>query len=116
MRDDIVVTNFTCQKKSMFGWVRYSTIYEAKFVIGNFVQVVKIPMIDGRPPQYLHTDRGGKEFKYTSKEEDGNYTFDLGFIKGDKPWHAIGKATVWSRGVSETNAGKCKIDITSDPK
>lgn len=105
--------NFTCQKKNMFGWVRYSTIYNAKFLINNFVWVKIIPISGGTPEHLFETDTQNQEFLYTSKEEDGNYTFDLGYIKGGAPWSAKGRAKVWSRGVPEENGGTCVIDLIS---
>lgn len=103
--------NFTCQKKGIFGWVRYSTIYSAKFLINNFVWIKRVPMSGGIPEHLLETETNNREFYYESKEQDGNYTFDLGNIKGGSPWHATGRAKVWSRGVPEANAGTCTIDM-----
>lgn len=109
-----VVVNFTCQKKTMFGWVRYSTYYNAKFLIHNFVWIKVIPMSGGVPEHLSFTETNNKFFEYEShKEQDGNYTFELGNIKGGSPWNAYGSATIWSRGVPFESAGEMTINMSN---
>lgn len=106
-----VITNFTSQKKGIFGWVRYSTVYYAKFFLSNFSRVIYVPMTGGVPGHNIAIDKNNQWFDYASAEEDGNYTFTLGDVSGASNWKTTGYADVWSRGVPKDNAGKMRVNL-----
>lgn len=84
---------FTSQKKGVFGWVRYKTIYYAYFYL-TF------------PAGYRYTFMGSYSNGYYSSggEKDGNYTFTLAYA-----WAVWGSMECWSRGVEESVRGKAEV-------
>lgn len=83
---------FTSQKKNVFGWVRYSTIYYA-----NFYFDADVTFMNGYNYGY-----------YTSgKEKSGSYSFTLAYAKNN----IGGIMECWSRGVEEKLKGSATINL-----
>lgn len=97
--------NFTAQKKNLFGWVRYSTVYFGTFSLGAFTYQYRLPNGNWGATTI---ERGDKFTVSTGKEESGNYVWCLGYGEGQ------GNAKFWSRGVSEADAGYMNVNIPRD--
>lgn len=83
---------FTSQKKNIFGWVRYSTVYEANFYIYGI-------------SKYMSNYSYGH---YTSgSEKSGTYSFTLGYADED----VTGTIECWSRGVSKGLRGSASVNL-----
>lgn len=111
--DGSVYSNFTAQKKNVFGWVRYSTVYLAKFnLFGPFV-FRECREFGYANERYVHK----LNFEVTTIELGGNTTVKLGTIGTATlpPPAALpsltGSMEIWSRGVPYENRGKGSIKL-----
>lgn len=108
-----VYANFTAQKKNLFGWVRYSTIYNAIFNLGSFYTRAADPK--GYSQDILVNGTFYVNTPYTDRvqiltgEQSGNWTMCLGYTNTGSL--CKGDVKFWSRGVAEENAGYMNVYI-----
>lgn len=116
-----IFARFTAQKKYIFGWKRYSTMYSAKFRLRGFGGDQKFSFLEsaytGGPTKWVMKD--DVEFTITTKELGGNVTVTLGGVSPalSVPWSVMygcnGKIEIWSRGISYENRGKANVGLES---
>lgn len=114
-----IFARFTAQKKYIFGWKRYSTMYSAKFNIkGHYDQKFFFleSAFTGGPIKSVLMD--GLTFTVNTKELGGNETLRFGNMGGPVYPSPLGVAyagegwmEVWSRGVSYENRGKANVQV-----
>jgi hypothetical protein len=93
-----VFVDFTCQKKDLFGWVRYKTEFHGRFIFDkNFTQ--------SNPTMF----RGVDWFQIFLQETSGVDYYFLGYWEGSGK--LTGKMECWSRGVSYADRGMSKVDL-----
>lgn len=114
LRRYFVYANFTAQKKNMFGWVRYSTVYNARFDnLQNFV--LRIRDRAGNPQDipvgvfYINTFYTD-HIQILTGEQSGNWTLAIGYT--DQGTRFQGNVKFWSRGIPEDKAGFMNIDVS----
>lgn len=108
---NFICANFTAQKKNVFGWVRYSTVYNAVFNnLENFIlrtrdragnpQDIKVGVFYVNT---FYTDH----IQLLTGEQSGNWTIAIGYTETGN--HFQGNVKFWSRGIPEENAGFMNI-------
>lgn len=112
-----IYMRFTAQKKYIFGWKRYSTVYFANFNLHGG-QVCKFFWYTGEgSPQTSTVPMDGKDFSVETKELSGNETIYFGGVGPAQgvpyrfQYECSGWMEVWSRGISYENRGKSKIGL-----
>lgn len=108
---NFIYANFTAQKKNVFGWVRYSTVYNAIFNnLENFI--LRRRDGAGNPSDIevgifyvntFYTDH----IQLSTGEQSGNWTIALGYTREGSLFK--GNVKFWSRGVPEDQAGFMNI-------
>lgn len=109
---DFVYANFTAQKKNMFGWVRYSTEYNAIFNLGDFYVRALTPQnylqdIHVNGVFYFNTEYRD-HVRIANGEQSGNWTVCLGYSNGI----CKGNVKFWSRGIAEEHAAYMNVYLT----
>lgn len=102
-----IIVNFTAQKKTWFGWVRYSTVYSGEYLIRGAGFEFAQGDILGMYPSYVNMD--GRPFSINSREFDGNYTTRFG--RKTSGGTCTGNMAVWSRGISYEDRGYASINL-----
>ena len=107
-----VTVNFTSQKKGIFGWVRYNTVYYAKFIISNFAWL--------QNGEYV--SKSNIPFQVETPEMGGNVSFLLGrayllppsaTASSVSSYFVAGTMEVWSRGVLYEKRGLSRVALSS---
>lgn len=107
MEGSYIMANFTSQKKTWFGWVRYSTIYNGDFsILGAGFEFAQGDVL-GWFPSYINND--GRPFSVSTPERDGNYTTRFGRKTGYG--QCTGTMEIWSRGVVWADRGFASISL-----
>ena len=112
---------FTAQKKYIFGWKRYSTVYFAKFWLngsGNGFEFYQSTYLSNFVGQEKYVNKDGEIFEIETVELGGNTTLNFGRVTGTKGlmdsdnYYCSGDMYVWSRGVAKENKGGSRVDIS----
>lgn len=113
--DRSIYVQFTAQKKNMFGWVRYSTEYYAKFNISPaWPHFELFECRDFGFAQDRFVPKNNVDFQISTIELGGNTTVKLGraLLNGAPAPISptvTGKMEVWSRGIDYNNRGLASI-------
>jgi hypothetical protein len=99
-----VFGRFTSQKKGLFGWVRYETVYHAEFAFNHNFDFYDISYY-----QPILTN-GGTYHELNTGEQSGNYSFFLGYVSYGG-LSCTGTMFCWSRGVSYNDGGAALIRL-----
>ncbi len=106
-----VWAEFKSQKKNVFGWVRYSTVYHGKFKLdGGFVHYYNTP--NG----LAKDDQNNREWQWNFGEQGGTYKCIIGHVNYNSgpvrcPYRTSGWIECWSRGVSYEDRGRSRVDL-----
>ena len=109
--DGAVYMRFTAQKKYIFGWKRYSTMYNLDITLRGG---------DGTPFEYykygVYSSKEGQLLEIRTGELSGNSTMHFGRVGFREvpfnPWYSCtGTMAIWSRGVPYSNKGKARVDM-----
>lgn len=98
---------FTAQKKGIFGWSRYSTVYYGNVhIYGANFEFAQGQAL-GYGPAFVNKD--GVPFSFQTAEKSGNFTT----IFGRKAYgsRAQGTMEIWSRGISYDDRGFSSINL-----
>lgn len=113
-KDGTVYSRFTAQKKNLFGWVRYSTVYYAKFYLAGPLLFFECREFGYANERYVHK----LDFEITTIELGGNTTVKFGTIgdgSSSLPPVALpsltGNIEIWSRGISYEDRGIGRVNL-----
>lgn len=114
-----ITMRLTAQKKYIFGWKRYSTMYHARFKLkgsGNGFEFYETAYYGFPKERYVNKDN--QEFTIHTKELDGNFSVLFGRVSTTGSimqgyFHCSGKMEVWSRGIEEEHKGVANVQLDS---
>lgn len=112
-----ITMRLTAQKKFIFGWKRYSTMYHARFNLTGSGGFEFYETAYYGFPVEKYVNMNNKEFTIHTKELDGNFSVLFGRVSytegGALLYHCScsGQMEVWSRGIEEEHRGIAKVDL-----
>lgn len=102
-----IMANFTAQKKTWLGWIRYSTTYHGNFyIVGAGFEFAQGDVL-GMYPSYVNMN--GRSFGINTIERDGNYITRFG--RKTAAGSCSGDMEIWSRGIIYSDRGIASIGL-----
>lgn len=112
-----ITMRLTAQKKTVFGWKRYSTEYYGRFKLkgpGAGFEFCESTYFGFPYEKYIN--KNNQEFQIHTRELDGNFSVLFGRVGRQSTPHlhqyvCSGQMEIWSRGIDKENRGIARVDL-----